>query len=137
MSWKKNTKAAVVKPVLAKDGETILRVEPYMHFGKHTLRPFTVDGLPVFLPKGVEKEKKLYTRKAIRDLLDNVNSELCRRPAIGLSEKCASIADFVEWAKENPDATKIYGELFAMFTTADGEAFIEACQYMNTNSACE
>ena len=122
------------KPVLAKDGDTILRVEPYMHFGKHTLRPFTVDGLPIFLPKGIEKEKKLYTCKALRDQLDHMNSELCRRPAIGLSEKCASIADFVEWSSENPDAAKAFTDVIALFAKAEGQAFIKACQYMNLNS---
>ena len=127
-----NASAKKVKPVIAKDGDTILRVEPYMHFGKHTLRPFSVDGLPVFLPKGIEKEKKLYTCKSVRDLLDHMNSELCRRPAIGLSEKCASIYDFVEWSAENPDAPKAYTDLLALFSTSQGKAFIQACGYMNS-----
>jgi chemotaxis protein histidine kinase CheA len=130
----KNKDTKKVKSVIAQDGDTILRVEPYMHFGKHTLRPFSVDGLPVFLPKGIEKEKKLYTCKGLRDLLDNMNSELCRRPAIGLSEKCASIADFVAWSTENPEAPKAFTELMALFSKPEGQSFIDACNYMNSNS---
>ena len=132
--WKKHTKGKQEKALVAKDGSTILRVEPYMHFGKHTLAPFSNDGLPIYLPSGIKKEKKLYTLSAVRDLLNHLNSEFCRRPAIGLSEKSASINDFLKLLEENPDPNKALDAFMEFFKTPDGKKFVAASDYFNTNN---
>ena len=62
------------KPKVGKDGETILRVEPYEHFGKFTLRPFVTDGCALHLPKGVASEKKFLTVKKVFENISTSNS---------------------------------------------------------------
>ena len=37
------TQKKTQKPVVGKDRTTVLRVEPYDHFGKHKLRPYVLD----------------------------------------------------------------------------------------------
>ena len=66
------------KSFVTKDGEGLLRVDPYGLYGKFTLRPYVEDGSPIFVGKGV-KEKKFLTREKLVAHLDATNSEMCRR----------------------------------------------------------
>lgn len=143
MVWQKNgvqNKAKDKKPKgnVAKDGHTILRVELYNHFGKHTLRPYVVNGCPIFLPKSVKKEKKYYKTDKLIEQFDADHNELCRRINFGLSMKASNLGEFMEFAKENKaDIQETMNKIDELVDSARGKALQEAVEYIDSSKDAE
>jgi len=139
---KKQQKA---KPMVAKDKTTILRVEPYNHFGKHSLRPFVDNKAALFVAtkkKGkkadAKAEKKFLTSEAVREHLTANNSELCRRLDFGLSMKSANIQEFLEFCKNNKDKIlDMVQGLQTLVDSEDGKKLQKAAAYINTSNEQE
>ena len=114
------------------DKKTVLRVEPYMHFGKFTLRPFVDQGSPVYLPMAVSCEKKFFSVRKVLGTLSSENSELCRRPKKGLSMKSSTIQELGEFLTENKkDVLGTMEKLIGLFADEDGEKLLDACRFLN------
>ena len=130
MAPKKFSKAQ--KSKIGQDKKTVLRVEPYMHFGKFTLRPFVDQGSPVYLPKAVSCEKKFFSVRKVLGTLSSENSELCRRPKKGLSMKSSTIQELGEFLTENKkDVLGTMEKLIGLFADEDGEKLLDACRFLN------
>ena len=131
-------KAKIEKPKIAQDKETILRVEPYVHFGKHTLRPYVDDGMAIYLPKGIVSEKKFLTPSKILANLDANNSELCRRLQQGLSMKGSCVEELADFYENNKDdfVNALTG-LTSVFAAPIGERFVDACKFFNQRNEQE
>ena len=123
------------KPNVGKDGSTILRVEPFNHHGKHTVRPYPQNGVPIYLPKGVKKEKKAYKPDVILEALDHEHSELCRRLDYGLSMKGSSIEEFTEFFVTNEeDILGTVRDVKALMDDDKGAKLKAACSYFNKDN---
>ena len=130
MAPKKFSKAQ--KSKIGQDKKTVLRVEPYMHFGKFTLRPFVDQGSSVYLPKAVSCEKKFFSVRKVLGTLSSENSELCRRPKKGLSMKSSTIQELGEFLTENKkDVLGTMEKLIGLFADEDGEKLLDACRFLN------
>ena len=131
----KDAKTAAKKLLVGKDKETILRVEPYNHYGKHVLRPYVDDGKVLYFPKGVTSEKKFLTTSQVLDRTDSAISELCRRPGFGLSMTSSSIQEMtVFWNANQDDVASALKTLMTHFEGDNAKAFFEACKFMNTRN---
>ena len=120
------------KPMVAKDGTTVLRVQPYNIFGKHALLPFVKDGQAVYVPRDCKSEKRFLTLGKVFDRCDAENSELCRRVSKGLSFAGASIAEMSEFFSRNADTVKSEQDLLVGIIAGDkAKAFIDAMRFFN------
>ena len=79
-AWKGGKKD---KKIVGKDGDTILRVDPWSMFGKHTLQAYVQNGCAMYVPRKINSEKKFLKVSKLIDSLDTNNSELCRRLPYG------------------------------------------------------
>ena len=129
---KKDDKKKEKKTMVTKDGEGILRVEPYYHFGKRMLLPYVKNECPIYLPKG-QSEKKFYKLRNIRKGLGADNSELCRRLRFGLSFTAASMSEMDRFLQDNQE--NMVGNvqaLLELFQKPAGAAFRQALATMNS-----
>ena len=134
------------KPKVATDGDTILRVEPYLHFGKHTLRPYVQNGQAIFVSaqkngkkknkkQGSKAEKKFYTCHNIFEALDADKSEMCRRLPFGLSMKAANVEEFFSFVATNKDdIIEMMDNLFRFLESPDGKKMLSVAKQMNSEN---
>ena len=126
------------KAMLGQDKETILRVEPYLHFGKHALRPYVDGGLPIYLSKGVTSEKKFLTISKVLARADAENSELCRRPQKGMSMTSSCVQGFADFCATNKEGVlATLKDFIEVVSDPQGQELVEACKFFNQQNDAE
>lgn len=105
------------------------RVEPYLLFAKHSLRPYVdAEGCPFYLPR--DKDESAYLKpKNITEMLSEDNSELVKRPGFGISMLSASVGSGLSFLDQYvPNNTKKLGieDFVALMAAGDGKKFKEA-----------
>ena len=126
------------KTTKAGDAAASKRVQPYLFFGKSLLNPYCKQGVPIFVPKG-ESEKSVLKLKAIAERRTSTNSELCHRMPYGVSMVAGTVepaAAFLQkYAGDDKDFAKFgLGSFFDLLQEAKGEAFVEACKFLNVDN---
>ena len=120
------------KPKVGNDEMTILRVEPYNHFGKYILRPYVDHGVAVYIPKNIGSEKRLYSVPGALAVLDADHSELCRRFQKGLSMRGSCVEEAASFLETNlEEVIAAIGGLGTMLTSSSGKKLADACAYFN------
>ena len=113
--------------------ESVKRVEPFLHFAKHSLAAYPRAGCPFYLPKDQSEEEYLKATNVAKTR-SSKNSELCHRLAYGLSMSSGSILSGAEMLnKLLPDKVKKVGmtDFHDMLASGDGPKFIKSCKYLN------
>ena len=115
--------------------EYVRRLEGRYAFAKAVLRPyFGEGGLPVYSPGKTAQE--LWEKAHLRTILDQRNTELVRRPALGLSMACSSLLGFKSVLDREAAEGEGAGEascgkhmqkLMKIFSRQDVQPFWTAC----------
>ena len=112
----------------------ILAVMPNLFFGKSLLNPHCKQGVPIFVPKG-ESEKSVLKLKAIAERQTSTNSELCHRMSMVAGTVEPAAAFLQKYAGDDKDFAKFgLGSFFDLLQEAKGEAFVEACKFLNVDN---
>ena len=123
------------QPKVGRDKKTILRVEPYMHFGKKTLQPYVNDGDTLYISRGIGSEKKFLSKEKLLQHITTDNSELCRRPCCRVSFEAASIEESKQFCADN--AEDVHAALKDFFAVLAYPDFANACTFFNQKNATE